>query len=108
SEFMQMFWWLLFLLGVGAIIGWNRWRKSESGKPVWDRWMLKMPIFGSLIRLAAVARFTRTLSTLLHAGVPILSALSITRSIVGNHVLSEVIEEARESVKEGHPIAEPL
>lgn len=108
SEFMQSFWWLLLILLIGAVVLWSRWKKSEAGKPKWDAFVLKLPVFGHLIRLTSVARFARTLATLLAAGVPILNALAITRSIVENHVLSEVLEEAREAVKEGHPIAEPL
>jgi general secretion pathway protein F len=108
SDFMQSFWWLIGAAMVGLFMWWNRWRKSEAGKPKWDRQLLKMPIFGSLIRMSSVARFTRTLATLLASGVPILNALSITRTVVGNEVIGNVIDDAREAVKEGQAIADPL
>lgn len=108
SEFLTDWWWLVLAVFNSALVGFNRWRKSPGGKPTWDRWALKIPVFGSLIRMLAVAQFTRTLSTLLKSGVPILSAMNICRTIVSNTVLSDVIEQAREAVKEGQPIAEPL
>ncbi|MGM0576675.1 MAG: type II secretion system inner membrane protein GspF [Myxococcota bacterium] len=108
SEFFQTFWPLIFLLGIGGAIYWSRWRRSEKGKPKWDAFTLKVPIFGPLIRMLNVARFARTLSTLLGSGVPILTAMNIVRSVIGNHTLSEVVDEAREAVKEGQSIADPL
>ncbi len=108
SEFFQSYWWLMGI-GMAVFIWWfNKWRVSEKGKPKFDAWLLRVPIFGPLIRMVNVTRFARTLSTLLESGVPILNALSIVRSIMGNQVIADVIEEAREAVKEGHSIAEPL
>lgn len=108
SDFFVDFWWLIFLL-LGAGLAWFlRWRKSEAGKPHWDRFTLNVPIFGPLIRMMSIARFTRTLATLLASGVPILSAMNIVRTIITNSVLQDVIEDAREAVKEGEAIAEPL
>lgn len=108
SNFLLDWWWLLMLMSVGGFIYFQRWKISTSGKPRWDRFLLNMPVFGKLIRMLAVAQFTRTLSTLLESGVPILGAMNICKSIVSNSVLSDVIEDAREAVKEGSPIAEPL
>jgi general secretion pathway protein F len=67
-----------------------------------------MPVFGNLIRMIAVSRFTRTLGTLLQSGVPTLTALDIVKSVVGNTVLANAIQKARENVREGEPIADPL
>ncbi len=108
SDFFVGFWWLIIFGGVGGTLGFNHWRKSPNGKPVFDRFLLRVWIFGPLVRMLSIARFSRTLSTLLNSGVPILSALSIVKSIVTNHTLAEVVENAREAVKEGHSIAEPL
>ncbi|MBD90948.1 MAG: type II secretion system protein GspF [Deltaproteobacteria bacterium] len=108
SEFVSMFWPLLFLLAIGAAVGFNKWRSSENGKPVWDSFVLKVPVFGPLVRMLNIARFSRTLATLLNSGVPILSAMNIVRAVLTNHTLASVIEEAREAVKEGHSIADPL
>ena len=102
--------WFFVLTGLlgGAIFWWSKWRKSETGKPKWDQMVLKMPIFGKLVRLVAIARFASTLSTLLASSVPILSAMTIVKSLITNSVLADVIDDAREAVKEGAPIAEPL
>jgi general secretion pathway protein F len=108
SNIFVDFWWLIFAGIIGGSIGFKKWKASPTGKKRWDRFVLKIPIFGSLIRQLAIARFTRTLSTLLNSGVPILTSMTIVKSVVTNETLSSVIEEAREAVKEGHSIAEPL
>jgi general secretion pathway protein F len=108
ANFMHDFWWAMILLLAGGIYGFIRWRRTEAGRARWDIWVLDAPIFGPLIRQVAVARFSRTLATLLKSGVPLLTALDIVRNIVGNTRLAAVIEEARESIKEGESIAAPL
>jgi general secretion pathway protein F len=108
SDLVRNWWPVLLLLVVGAFMLFNRWRRSDKGKPTWDRWTLGFPIFGKLFREMGVARFARTLSTLLAAGVPILNALTIVQNVIGNMVLGKVVEQAREAVKEGQPIAEAL
>jgi general secretion pathway protein F len=108
SEFVGMFWPLIFLGLIGGAIGFSRWRVSKGGKPIWDRFVLRVPVFGPLIRLLNVARFARTLATLLASGVPILTAMSIVESVLANHVLAKVIDGVRETVKEGGSVAETL
>jgi len=108
SKFMGSWWWLILLI-VG--IAWWRFKKyinTETGRLKWDRFTLKAPIFGEIIRLVAVARFARTLSTLLKSGVPMLTTLQITRNVVSNRVLELAIDEVRDSVREGEDIATPL
>jgi general secretion pathway protein F len=102
-------WWYIIFPGiiVGAVALWQ-WTKSKTGKPVWDRVVLKLPLFGNIVRLMAMARFARTLATLLKSGVPVLAALDIVKAIITNTVLSEVIEKARDSIREGESIANPL
>jgi type IV pilus assembly protein PilC len=99
-------------LMIGGLIvviwGFRRYRRTSSGKRVIDKGLLKLPIFGELIRKVAVARFTRTLGTMVSSGVPILDALEITARTSGNVVIEEVIYEARASIAEGQTIAEPL
>ena len=73
-----------------------------------DRMMLKLPVFGKLIRLVAVARFARTLATLMGSGVPLLNALAIVKNVLNNAVLAKVIDDARDGIREGASIAEPL
>jgi len=108
STFVHDWWWALGLLVVAAGYAFLRWRRTPGGRARWDVWVLDAPIFGPLVRQVAVARFSRTLATLLKSGVPLLTAMDIVRNIVGNTRLAAVIEEARESIKEGESIAAPL
>ncbi|MCB9727314.1 MAG: type II secretion system inner membrane protein GspF [Deltaproteobacteria bacterium] len=108
SNFAQTFWPLILLGGIVGVGAFARWRRSEDGKPKWDRFVLRVPVFGPLIRMLNIARFARTLSTLLASGVPILSAMTICRSVLTNNVLGDAVDEAREAVKEGQSIADPL
>ncbi len=85
-----------------------RWRRTPSGRATWDRRVLTAPLFGNLVRQIAIARFSRTLSTLLKSGVPLLTSLDIVKNIVGNVRLASVVEAAREAIKEGESIAAPL
>jgi type IV pilus assembly protein PilC len=97
------------IVGVIVIIwAFRRYRRTKTGKRVTDIALLKMPIFGELVRKVAVARFTRTLGTMISSGVPILDALEITAKTSGNAVVEEVIYEARTSIAEGQTIADPL
>lgn len=108
SNVFAGYWWLLLILLGFAIYGFNRWRATESGRKRWDLFVLKAPLFGKLMVMIAVSRFSRTLSTLLSSGVPLLSAMEITRNVLGNTELMRVIEEARTSIREGESIAAPL
>lgn len=103
-------WWgvLLALLGVAIGFGFQAWRTSSSGKPLWDRFVLRVPVFGGLVRMIAVARFSRTLATLLSSGVPLLRAMEIVENILGNHRLIQVVNQARANIREGESIAQPL
>jgi general secretion pathway protein F len=104
SQFLQSYWFLV-ILGIGAS-AWlfRRWVTSEKGKRKFDRVALKMPIFGPIIMRINVSRFTKTLSTLLVSGVPIIRALEITRNIVANAVISDVLEQAKIAVQEGQSL----
>ena len=97
------------LLALGALIyGFKRYRDTTSGRKQTDALFLKMPIFGDLLKKTAVARFTRTLGTMISSGVPILDALEIVAKTAGNVVIEEIIYEVRGSIAEGQTIAEPL
>ncbi len=108
STVAKDYWWVILPLLVVAIWGFGRFIKSERGRPWWHAFVLKAPLFGTLIRMIAVARFSRTLSTLLGAGVPVLTAFDIVKNVVQNDVLAKVIDTARDCVKEGEAIAAPL
>ncbi len=102
-------WWFVLFPAVGlAIWGFYRWQNSEKGRRKWDRFVLKVPFVGGLVRMIAIARFARTLGTLLASGVPLLQALDIVKDILGNTRLIEVIEDARVNIREGESISQPL
>jgi general secretion pathway protein F len=108
SDFLSSWWWLLLVLGVGGIYGFTRYVKTPEGRLVYDRALLKMPIFGSVIQLFAISRFARTLSTLRASNVEMLKALEISRSVMANEVLAQVIDKARDGVREGDSLSAPL
>ena len=108
STFVHDWWWALGLAVALGLVGLARWRRTPAGRVRWDVWVLSLPVFGGLIRQIAIARFSRTLATLLKSGVPLLSSLDIVKNIVGNTRLAHVIEESRDAIREGESIAAPL
>ncbi len=108
ADTLKNYYFILFpLLGVLVWV-FVRWKKSPKGKPRWDRFTLVAPVFGPVVRLVAISRFSRTLATLLRSGVPVLNALDITKDVLANERLSSVVGEAREAIREGESIATPL
>lgn len=108
SDIVAGYWWLIVALGLGGWRLFNRWKKSPAGKAKWDRFVLRLVVVGSLVRMVAISRFARTLGTMLASGVPLLRALEIVRAILGNKVLVDVVDEARSAIREGDSIADPL
>lgn len=108
SEFLKGYWWAL---GGGAAILtfiFKRYRATVKGKMVTDRLALRIPILGTVLRKSAVARFTRTLGTLIGSGVPILQGLEITAKTAGNAVIQKAIQDTATSISQGDTIALPL
>jgi type IV pilus assembly protein PilC len=99
--------WVIIAL-IALIYGFKRYRDTAAGKKLTDSLFLKLPVFGNLLKKTAVARFTRTLGTMISSGVPILDALEIVAKTAGNVVIEEIIYEVRGSIAEGQTIAEPL
>jgi type IV pilus assembly protein PilC len=108
SAFVGQFWWFVILGIVGLVFGLKYIRKDPRGRYWMDYGMLKMPVIGVLLRKIAVARFTRTLGTLITSGVPILEGLSITARTSGNAVLEEALLKVRKAIEEGRTIVDPL
>jgi type IV pilus assembly protein PilC len=108
SDFMVNNIWYMLGGGVAGGFGIKRLYKTERGRREMDRLALRLPVFGDLIRKAAVAKFTRTLGTLISSGVPILDGLQIVASTAGNKIVEEAIMSARSSISEGKDVAEPL
>ncbi len=108
SSFLSNFWWLvIILLGIFIFFA-LRFIKTPKGRLKWDGLKLKAPVFGPISRMISVARFSRTLSTLLASGVPLLTSLQIVRNVLANSILEKTIDDVRDAVREGEDIATPL
>ena len=108
SSFVGHFWWFFIVGIVGFFFGLKQIRKDPRGRYYFDLVLLKMPVIGLLLRKIAVARFTRTLGTLITSGVPILEGLTITAKTSGNAVLEEALMKVRKAIEEGRTIVDPL
>jgi len=108
SQALKNYWYMILggMVGIGVFI--NRAYKTTKGRLVIDKFLLRVPVFGDLIRKTAVARFTRTLGTMLSSGVPILEALEIVSKTSGNVVIEAAIMKARSSLSQGKTLADPL
>jgi type IV pilus assembly protein PilC len=109
SNLLRHDWFIIFPLWIGSIVGFFKWKKSDRGRPHWDRFRLHLPVrIGDTILKVTMARFSRTLSTLVAAGVDIIKALEITGVTSGNHVIEDALSDVRNRVREGASIAQPL
>jgi len=108
SNFLRSWWWLLGIFGIGAVLALRSAIATPRGRAAWDRLLLSLPVVGRSVRLIAISRFTRTLSTLLSGGLPIVRALDTARDVADNVVLGAAIDRARDSITEGASIAAPL
>ncbi|MBN1503440.1 MAG: type II secretion system F family protein [Candidatus Eisenbacteria bacterium] len=108
SGIIRGYWWAIGGSIVGLVLGFKAYYKTEGGKRVIDKLQLRMPILGQVLRKSAIARFTRTLGTLIKSGVPILTGLDITARTAGNKVISESVMKTRASIREGETLATPL
>jgi type IV pilus assembly protein PilC len=108
SKFLGRYMWLLALLAGAGVFALFQYHKTPKGKRHIDRILLRLPVLGILLRKIAVARFCRTLGTLLTSGVPILDGLEITARTSGNSIVEDAIMATRKSIEEGKTIAQPL
>jgi type IV pilus assembly protein PilC len=108
SNFIVKYFILILIAIFGIIFAFKKYYASANGRKTIDRFALKAPIFGQLIRKVSVAKFTRTLGTLVSSGVPILDGLEIVAKTAGNVVVEEAIMKVRQAISEGKTIAEPL
>ncbi len=108
SDFLRAYWYFLAAGVVGLIIAFKRYYASTSGRRTIDGLLLRIPVLGMVIRKGAVARFTRTLGTLISSGVPILNGLEITARTAGNKVVEDAVMVTRESISQGNTISDPL
>lgn len=108
SSFTGKYWWAIILGSVLFAVLFAAWKRSPGGKAVWDKWMINIPVLGGLIRHLAISRFSRTLGTMFQSGVPLLRALDISKHVLTNTQLQDVITRAETGIREGESIAAQL
>ena len=108
ADLVGGYWWIVLPIIVLTVLLLRRWTRKSKGRAFMDRLKLRMVLVGKLIRFIAVARFARTLSTMLASGVPVLTALDIVKRVLNNSVLEKVVEDARLAIREGESIATTL
>ncbi len=108
SGLLTSLWWLVLGGTIGAVVGFKRWRKTAVGAAAWDRFKVRLPIFGGVVQKISISRFARTFAVLSRTGVPVLQALDIVASTSGNWLVSEAAKDIQASVKRGESLVSPL
>jgi len=108
SNFLKSYWWMIFLAVAAGVFLLKQFKKSAKGQYFWDEMKIRLPIVGPINRKMALARFGRTLGSLLQSGVPLLAALEIVRNIVNSLPIAQVIEKTADDIQEGKSLAAPL
>lgn len=108
SNFMVAFWWLIILLLVGAFFAFRQWKNTHAGHVAFDRFLLRLPILGDLMKKIILTEFSRTLSLLLGAGISLLQALDIVTQGVDNIIYKEALQDVYKQVEKGVPISKAL
>lgn len=109
SNFLKSFWWLILILLAAGVAAFKYMTTgTEGGRHMWDNTKLKIPVWGQVNQKIAIARFSRTLATLLQSGVPLLSAMEIVRNVVNNIIIGEAISKASKDLEEGKGLSGPL
>lgn len=108
SDFLIGYWWVLFLLLIFGLLGFNLVYSSDKGRLKVDTNILKLPVFGDLLKKQAIARFAQTFATLLSSGVPVVRCLEVNRTVLGNRLMENTIDDVRQKIMEGADIAGPI
>ncbi len=108
SSFLAWSWWIILMVVIAAVALLVRWKRTERGAMKFDRFRMGLPVYGSIYQKVSVARFSRTLGTLLASGVPIIDALRIVKTVLQNRVMETVVENSIAEVMDGSSIAAPL
>jgi general secretion pathway protein F len=108
SHGLRDYWWLIILVLVGLVLAVRRYLRTEKGRYRADSYALRIPVVAKVVRSVEVARFSRTLGTLIHSGVPILQALSLVRQIITNRLIADSLQKVYNRVKEGDTLSQPL
>ena len=108
SDFLRNNWIVLTVIFAGLFYAFKKWKSTDRGEYLFDKYLLKAMVIGDLLRKVAVAKFTRTLGTLITSGVPILDGMDVVAKTAGNRVVEEAINNTKQSISEGKTIAVPL
>ncbi len=109
SQLMRSWYMVIVVIVIGAgVYMFKQWVATPAGRYTYDGWCLRLPVFGEVIKKVAVARFTRTFGTLIHSGVPMLTALDVVKETAGNAVLSKGVEEIHKEVRQGGTLSKPM
>ena len=108
SEAFAKYWWLLGAVAILAVILFKRFQSSAMGRRKLDQWAMTAPVVGKVVKLNLFGQFARTLGTLLHNGVPVLTALKITEEVIPNVIIREAVAKTREAVQDGKALAQPI
>jgi general secretion pathway protein F len=108
SGFITGYWWLVLAIMLAAGFYFRSFYKSEEGRLQWDQWKLRFPLLGAVLQKIEVARFSRTLGTLIRGGVPLLQSMTIVRDIIDNQSIARTIEPIRNGIKKGEGISQPM
>jgi type IV pilus assembly protein PilC len=108
SGLLTSLWWLVLGGTIGAVVGFKRWKDNEAGAAAWDRFKVRLPIFGGVVQKISISRFARTFAVLSRTGVPVLQALDIVAMTSGNWLVSEASRDIQASVKRGESLVTPL
>jgi general secretion pathway protein F len=108
TDFLGDYWWVILVVVGGSILALRQYAATEKGHQNYNRMILRIPIMGKLLRIIVTTRFARTLAILLNSGIPLLQSMDIAKAVVNNVVISDAIESAKEGIREGESIAEPL
>lgn len=108
SGVFTSYWWLMGLVVVGVLVGFTRWLRTTEGRLAWDRRLLDVPLFGSVIQRLEVSRFSRTLGTLLRSSVPLIQSINIVKEVVGNQAIAAAMEPIKSGVKKGEGLVRPV
>ena len=108
SHIMNQYWWFIGIGLIIAVLVFWLFLKSDFGRNLWDRLVLRLPVFGDLVRKIEMSRFSRTMATLLNSGVPVLQALSFVHSVINNRIIAAAMAPLQEGLKSGQGISRPL
>jgi general secretion pathway protein F len=108
ADFLRDYWWVFAVVIVGGMFALRQYAATEKGHQMYDRMILKLPLTGRLLRIIVTTRFARTLAILLNSGIPLLQSMDIAKAVVNNTIISGAIESAKDGIREGESIAEPL